>query len=154
MTTTDPRMMVEIDEMSWASSPRVRRSMQSNRGRDTALELRVRSALHRAGLRYRVHVRPVPGLRCTADVLFPRDRVAIFIDGCFWHSCPEHATRPMTNEAWWNRKLTATRERDQRNTEVLLEAGWHVLRVWEHEDVADVVRDVELLLARARRGKK
>src|ERR1039457_6605090 len=74
--------VIEIAETSWASSPGVRRSMQSNRGRDTALELRVRSALHRSGFRYRLHMRPVPGLRCTADVVFPRDRVALFIDGC------------------------------------------------------------------------
>ena len=127
-------------ESSWASSAGVRRSMQSNRGRDTALEVRVRSALHRAGLRYRLHVRPVPGLRCTVDVVFPRDRLALFIDGCYWHVCPEHASYPVTNRDWWRTKLEATRERDQRNTEALEAAGWIVLRVWEHEDVGDVVR--------------
>ena len=83
----DPGVQVHM-EGSWASSPEVCRSMQSNRGRDTKLELRVRSALHREGLRFRKHVRPLSELRCTADVVFPRERLAVFIDACYWHSCP------------------------------------------------------------------
>lgn len=114
--------------------------MQSNRSRDTTPEIAVRSALHRRGLRFRKHVRPIQGLACTADVVFPRHRLAVFVDGCYWHSCPEHATTPITNGAWWRAKLTATRERDKRNTEALTEAGWHVLRVWEHEE-AELVAD-------------
>jgi len=116
--------------------------MQSNRSRDTAPEIAVRSALHRRGLRFRKHVRPVPGLACTVDVVFPTERLALFIDGCYWHSCPEHATAPITNSEWWHAKLTATRERDERNTKALTEAGWQVVRVWEHEDpsfVADKI---------------
>jgi DNA mismatch endonuclease (patch repair protein) len=120
--------------------------MQSNRPRDTALEVSVRSALHREGLRFRKHVRPVLGLACTVDVVFPREKLALFIDGCYWHACPEHASYPRTNAEWWRAKLEGTRERDRRNAAALSEAGWHVLRVWEHEDVATVGAKVRATL--------
>ena len=114
--------------------------MQSNKGRDTLPEVRVRSALHRAGLRFRKHVRPVPELNCTADVVFPKEHVAIFVDGCYWHSCPDHRGKlPVTNQDWWKAKLDATRRRDRFNTAVLEAAGWTVVRVWEHEEVGAVV---------------
>jgi len=128
--------------------------MRSNRGRDTALEVRVRSALHRAGLRYRLQVRPIPGLRCTIDVAFPRDRLALFIDGCYWHLCPKHGTYPVTNGEWWRTKLETTRERDERNTRALETAGWHVIRAWEHEDVAEIVAHVSDMLVRLRAGSE
>ena len=108
--------------------------MQSNRSRDTVPEVALRSALHRRGLRFRKHVRPVPELPCTVDVVFPRERLAVFIEGCYWHSCPEHVSYPITNGDWWRAKLAATRERDERNAQTLRDAGWTVLRVWEHED--------------------
>lgn len=82
---------------SWASSAGVRKSTQWTRPKETALEVGLRSALHRAGFRFRKHVRPIPELRCLADVVFSRERLAMFIDGCFWHGCPVHATRPATN---------------------------------------------------------
>ncbi len=93
-------------------------------------------------MRFRKHVRPVTGLSCTADVVFPRQRLAVFIDGCYWHACPEHASYPRTNGEWWRAKLEGNRERDQRNSEALEEAGWHVLRVWEHQDTATIVSRV------------
>jgi len=130
---------------SWASSPGVRRSMQSNRPRNTSIELALRSALHRSGLRFWKHRRPVPGLRCEADILFPRIRLAVFVDGCFWHGCPEHATRPVRNGEWWAAKLDGTISRDRRNDESLAAAGWIVLRVWEHEPItqaADTINGV------------
>jgi DNA mismatch endonuclease, patch repair protein len=127
--------MSPVGTSSWASSPSVRRSMQSNGPRDTAPEIALRSALHRRGLRFRKHVRPVQGLACTVDVLFPTERLAVFVDGCYWHSCPEHVSYPRTNGEWWRAKLDATRERDWRNTKALTDAGWRVLRLWEHEDV-------------------
>lgn len=142
--------MEALPKSSWASSPGVRRSMQSNRGRDTAPEMRVRSALHREGLRFRKHVRPVPELRCTADVVFRPERLAVFIDGCYWHSCPVHATYPKNNGEWWRQKLDRTRERDGRNATVLGEAGWHVLRVWEHENLDDVVQRIMEALTQLR----
>jgi DNA mismatch endonuclease (patch repair protein) len=116
--------------------------MQSNRPRDTALETTVRSALHRQGLRFRKHVRPVRGLACTVDVVFPRERLAVFIDGCYWHLCPEHASYPKANGAWWRAKLEGNRRRDRRNETALEEAGWTVLRVWEHEDLETAVTRV------------
>ncbi len=126
--------------------------MQSNRSRDTTPEMALRSALHRRGLRFRKHVRPIPGLACTVDVLFPTERLAVFIDGCYWHSCPEHASFPITNGAWWRAKLAATRERDQRNTQTLKNAGWTVLRIWEHEDVEVAAVHVTEVLQRIRKA--
>lgn len=136
--------------LSWASSPGIRRSMQSNRGRNTRPEMRVRSALHKAGLRYRTHFRPILGRRCTVDVAFPKDHVALFIDGCYWHSCPAHRSLPKTNREWWATKLNATQDRDRANTAALQNAGWIVLRVWEHENVSDVVDKVKEVLRTVR----
>lgn len=125
--------------------------MQSNRGKNTALELSIRSGLHRAGLRFRKHRRPLPDLRCEADVVFPRERLAVFIDGCFWHGCPEHATRPATNREWWATKLDRNLERDAKNDARLQEAGWVVLRIWEHEEVGAAVGRVAELLSGLRK---
>jgi len=118
--------------------------MQGNKGRDTQPEVAVRSALHAMGLRFRKNARPLAGLRCTADVVFPRERVAVFIDGCFWHGCPEHGRVPRTNNAYWREKLARNAQRDERNQRALGEAGWTVLRYWEHqasEEVAMAVHD-------------
>jgi DNA mismatch endonuclease (patch repair protein) len=109
--------------------------MQKTAQRDTAPELRLRSALHMLGLRYRVQVAPVKGLRRRADVAFPRQRVAVFVDGCFWHACPEHVTIPKANRSWWEAKLRANKERDEDTDRRLRDAGWEPIRVWEHEDV-------------------
>ncbi len=124
---------------SWASSPTVRRSMQSNRPRNTKPEVALRSALHRDGMRFYKHRRPVAGLRCEADIVFPRARVAVFVDGCFWHGCPDHGTSPKTNATWWASKLDANRQRDLENDHALTSAGWTVIRVWEHEPITDAV---------------
>ena len=121
--------------------------MRHQATRNTAPEMRLRSTLHALGLRYRVHVRPLPELRRTADIVFAGARVAVFVDGCFWHSCPEHGTAPSSNEAWWAAKLAKNVERDADTDRRLAAAGWFVVRVWEHEDpavaisrVADAVR--------------
>lgn len=102
--------------------------------RDTNPEARVRRRLHADGLRYRVHVRPLPQLRRTADIVFTRRRVAVFVDGCFWHGCPVHATKPKRNAEWWAAKLEANVKRDAETDRLLEGAGWVVVRVWEHED--------------------
>lgn len=117
---------------SWASTPGTRASMQSNRGRDTAPEFAVRRRLHALGHRYRVSVRPVPNLRRTADIVFFRARVAVFIDGCFWHGCPEHYEAPVRNGGFWLEKRLRNRARDAETDAKLLESGWTVLRFWEH----------------------
>lgn len=102
--------------------------------RDTSPEARVRRRLHADGLRYRVHVRPLPQLRRTADIVFTRRRVAVFVDGCFWHGCPVHATKPKRNAEWWAAKLEANVKRDAETDRLLEGAGWVVVRIWEHED--------------------
>jgi DNA mismatch endonuclease (patch repair protein) len=117
--------------------------MKSTRGRDTGPELAVRSELHRRGLRYRVNLRPEPALRRTADVIFTRAKIAVFIDGCFWHSCPVHATSPKRNGEFWAAKLERNRQRDAETNAALTAGGWTVLRFWEHEDPVDIADRVE-----------
>ena len=123
--------------------------MQANRGRDTAPELAVRRILHKAGLRYRVDFAPLGGRR-RADIVFTRARLAVFIDGCFWHSCPEHATVPKNNRQWWLQKLDANRTRDADTDRVLTEQGWTVVRVWEHEDPGAAVDRVRSIVMEIR----
>ncbi len=107
--------------------------MQTLRQRDTAPELALRRELHKRGLRYRVDAPPVPGLRRRADLLFTRAKVAVFVDGCFWHVCPIHSTEPKANAPFWSEKLAANVARDRDTDRRLTEAGWAVVRVWEHE---------------------
>ena len=116
--------------------------MVGNRNRDTKPELRVRSLLHKRGLRYRVNQGPLPELRRTADIVFRKARVAVFIDGCFWHGCPQHYKEPKTNTDYWRAKIAGNGQRDRQTDELLFEAGWLVLRFWEHEDpneIADAI---------------
>ncbi|WOI59367.1 very short patch repair endonuclease [Streptomyces fradiae] len=119
---------------SWAASPATRASMQSNRPRDTKPEKALRSAVHALGLRFRVSTRPLPSVRRTADLVFTRVHLAVFLDGCFWHGCPEHHILSATNTAYWTDKLETNRRRDRQTDQWLREAGWEVVRVWEHED--------------------
>ncbi len=116
--------------------------MQANKSRDTKPELRLRRAVHARGLRYRVAARPIPELRRTADLVFTRAKIAVFVDGCFWHGCPEHHTVAKTNAEFWAAKVVRNRERD-RETDVLLRSrGWQVIRIWEHEATEDAVERV------------
>jgi len=131
-----------------ASSDAVRKSMQSNKSRDTKPELAVRRAVHARGLRYRVSARPLPELRRTADMVFRGAKVAVFIDGCFWHGCPEHHSLPATNTGYWSEKVRRNRERDLETDERLIESDWTVLRAWEHEDPIEVAhRVIEIVTA-------
>lgn len=114
--------------------------------RDTLPERAIRSELHRRGLRFRVDRAPLPGLRSRADIVFGPARVAVYVDGCFWHSCPEHGTRPKANSDWWERKLDRNQERDRETDHVLREHGWTVIRIWEHEDPAAAADRVEKAL--------
>ncbi|KIQ16618.1 DNA mismatch repair protein [Rhodococcus sp. Leaf7] len=108
--------------------------MAKQRRRDTKPEVALRRELHRVGLRYFVDKAPLPGMRRRADVVFPRRLVAVYVDGCFWHSCPQHATHPKNNAQWWADKLAANVARDRDTDRRLAEAGWTVVRIWEHED--------------------
>ncbi|MCM2427681.1 very short patch repair endonuclease [Streptomyces sp. RKAG337] len=107
--------------------------MQAIRSRDTKPECLVRQLLHAQGLRYRVAARPLPALRRTADIVFRPTKVAVFIDGCYWHGCPEHYVPPKTNPGYWSGKVSGNVARDRDTDEQLRAAGWTVLRFWEHE---------------------
>lgn len=120
-------------EGSWASSAARRRNMQAIRNKDTKPEQLVRRLVHAQGLRYRVFARPLPGLRRTADMVFRPVKVAVFIDGCYWHGCPEHYVPPRTNAGYWSEKVARNMARDADTNARLAEAGWTVLRFWEHE---------------------
>ena len=110
--------------------------MRGNKGRDTRPELAVRSAAHALGLRYRVGIRPIPGVRRTADLVFTRAKVAVFVDGCFWHGCPEHHRPATVNQEFWTSKIQGNVARDADTNARLMEAGWRVVRIWEHEQPA------------------
>jgi len=90
--------------------------------------------VHALGLRYRVNTRPLRGLRRTADLVFRKTMVAVFVDGCFWHGCPQHHTAARTNASFWADKVDVNRRRDRETDHLLVESGWVSLRVWEHED--------------------
>ncbi len=126
--------------------------MQANKGRDTKPEMALRSAVHALGLRYRVATPPLKGLRRTADLVFRKARVAVFLDGCFWHGCPEHHTVAATNARFWADKVKQNEERDRDTDRRLAEAGWLSLRFWEHEDSLQAALKVrEVVAARLQR---
>lgn len=108
--------------------------LSRQRRRDTKPEVALRRELHRRGLRYFVDRAPLKGMRRRADLVFPRRKVAVYVDGCFWHSCPVHATKPRNNAQWWADKLAANVARDRDTDTRLIEEGWRVVRIWEHED--------------------
>ena len=110
--------------------------LSKQKRRDTKPEVALRRALHRRGLRYFVDRAPLKGMRRRADLVFPKRKVAVYVDGCFWHSCPIHATAPRNNARWWADKLAANVARDRDTDEKLLAEGWRVVRIWEHEDPA------------------
>ena len=118
----------------WASSPAARAVMQANRRRDTSPELLVRRAVHALGLRYRVDAKPLPELNRRADLVFTKAKVAVFVDGCYWHGCPRHGTAAKTNAAYWGPKIQRNKDRDVDTDQRLRNAGWTVVRVWEHDD--------------------
>lgn len=117
------------------TTAKIRSRMSRQKSRNTQVELALRHALHAAGLRYRLHRRPVPGVRREADIVFGPTRVAIFVDGCFWHGCPEHATWPKNNADFWRAKIEGNRARDIDTDNRLAAAGWLSIRIWEHEPV-------------------
>lgn len=127
------------------SSELASQRMRNTPTRDTPAELAIRRLLHARGLRYRVDVRPEKSLRRKADIVFRPAKVAVFVDGCFWHRCPTHGSAPKANATWWREKLRANVERDRDTDTRLEEAGWVVVRVWEHDDptqAADVIARV------------
>jgi DNA mismatch endonuclease, patch repair protein len=121
--------------------------MRGNRKRDTGPELLVRRILFARGARYRVNARLlIEDTAVRPDIVFSRLKVAVFVDGCFWHGCPEHGTRPKTNPSYWAAKIARNRTRDARNTAALRGAGWIVIRAWEHEAATNVADRIERAL--------
>ncbi|MFF2198182.1 very short patch repair endonuclease [Streptomyces sp. NPDC058157] len=131
----------------------VRARMSRQKRHDTSVEVSLRRALHAAGLRYRVHRKPVKGVRREADIVFGPARVAVFVDGCFWHGCPLHATWPKNNSDFWRAKIEGNRRRDLDTDARFADAGWLVLRVWEHEGVDEAAARVIRAVA-ARRTER
>ena len=131
-----------------ASDECTRRRMTSTRRQDTSAEIAVSAALDKLGLTYETNLRPLDSLRAKADMVFTAARVAVFVDGCFWHGCPYHRTIPRANGDWWRQKIERTRLRDSETTRRLSDAGWLAIRVWEHDDpvraAAKIRRTVQL----------
>ncbi|MDJ0105624.1 very short patch repair endonuclease [Rhodococcus erythropolis] len=129
------------------TTPGRSRNMRAIRRTDTKPEVALRLALHRLGLRYRKDfpIR-IDGRLIRPDIVFTRRRVAVFVDGCFWHCCPEHGRNPGVNQEYWSPKLRRNMERDKAQTELLERADWTVLRIWEHVSVEDAVAKVQAAL--------
>jgi len=125
--------------------------MQRQRQKDTSAEIAIRSLLHQRGFRYRVNY-PLPGLRRRADIAFLTERVAVMVDGCFWHGCPDHGTWPKANAEWWREKIQRNMQRDRDTNRILAAAGWVVVRIWEHEEPIDAADSVVTALLRHRVG--
>ena len=148
----DPNHDPALPTGSWTSSEATRRSMQGNRSRDTRPEVALRSAVHALGLRYRVAARPLRDVRRTADLVFRPRRIAVFVDGCFWHGCPDHFVTPRTNADYWAAKILRNQTRDAETDAVLATEGWTVVRVWEHEDPRRGAERVREAIVRSRSG--
>ncbi|MFC4470905.1 very short patch repair endonuclease [Streptomyces xiangluensis] len=134
------------------TSATVRARMSRQRSRNTGVEVSLRRELHAMGLRFRIHRRPVPGIRREADVVFGPARVAVFVDGCFWHGCPEHATWPKNNAEFWRSKIEGNRARDRDTDARLAETGWLAIRVWEHDDPVTAAVEIQKTVQRRRTG--
>ncbi|MGA4668902.1 very short patch repair endonuclease [Propionibacteriaceae bacterium Y1923] len=145
MASTSAGVTPDPPDLAW-----VHRRMVAQKTRDTTPELALRRALHAAGHRYRVNVK-VPGApRRTIDIVFTRQKLAVMVDGCFWHGCPVHSVAPKHNAQWWAEKLARNVARDAETTALLEEAGWTVLRIWEHEDPASALAAVQAALTTPR----
>jgi DNA mismatch endonuclease (patch repair protein) len=127
--------------------------MQAVKPRDTAPEKALRSELHKLGLRYQIDTRPVKELNRRADIIFRSAKVAIFVDGCFWHGCPKHGTQAKANAEFWRNKIRRNQERDTETNKLLKKAGWKVIRVWEHEDPQKVSKKIYEIIIK-RKNKK
>jgi DNA mismatch endonuclease (patch repair protein) len=126
--------------------------MQSTRQRDTEAEIALRRLLHAGGLRFRVDQPVITGVRRRVDIVFATAKVAVFVDGCFWHCCPWHGTFPKANAEWWAEKLMTNQRRDRDTNRLLRDAGWHVERVWEHESPANAARRIRVVVRRRARN--
>jgi DNA mismatch endonuclease (patch repair protein) len=134
------------------TNPAVSKRMRANKKRDTSPELKVRSALHRRGFRFRVNSAIRAGaVKTRGDIVFAPIRLAVFVDGCFWHGCRIHGTDPQRNRAYWSAKLQRNRQRDGLVNSSLRQAGWIVLRYWEHSDPENVADEIAAVIRDRRR---
>lgn len=136
------------------SSPEASRRMARVRQKGTSAELELRRALHALGLRYRLQVPILTKPRRVADIVFPGPRVAVFVDGCFWHGCPEHATWPKKNADFWREKIEANRARDADTNRRLEALGWKVVRVWAHEGAQDAAKRIAHIVRKRNEEKR
>lgn len=138
-----------------ASSAAVRKVMQANRGVDSLIELRLRSMVHKAGLRYSIDKRPEPDLNRRADLVFRGAKVAVYVHGCYWHGCRWHYKEPKSNQKYWNQKIRRNRERDLETRKLLARRGWKVMVYWEHQDPSQYIDAlVELVIRRRKENFK
>lgn len=146
-TSDDVGTPTAPESQAYVTSPGRSRNMAAIRRRDTKVEVRLRSALHRLGYRFRKdHPIRANGRLIRPDIAFTKRRVAIFIDGCFWHSCPEHGRKPTVNGEYWSPKLEGNARRDCEQTAALEDAGWTVVRFWEHEEHETVIGNIKMIL--------
>jgi DNA mismatch endonuclease (patch repair protein) len=141
--------MPRVSPSSHEASLRLARVRQ----KDTDVELALRKELHAKGLRYRLHVPLLTKPRRVADIVFSSAKVAVFVDGCFWHGCPEHASWPKSNAQFWREKIEANRARDADTDQRLQASGWQVVRVWAHESAPQAAKRIEEIV-RSVRGRK
>lgn len=120
--------------------------MSRQKRRDTGCEMAVRRILHAEGIRYRVDFRPLPDERFRVDIGWRKYKLAVFIDGCFWHGCPDHGTVPKNNRTWWASKLYENQQRDRRVLTTLEDAGWIGVRFWEHEPPHSIAHSIMTLV--------
>jgi DNA mismatch endonuclease, patch repair protein len=140
-------MPIAVPQSPLASTPGRSRTMAGIRRSNTRPELAIRSEVHRRGLRFRKDFRlDLGAVKPRPDLAFTRRRVAVFVDGCFWHCCPVHGKSPSQNTGYWNPKLARNQERDRLQEKALEAAGWTVLRIWEHEETVEAADRVEELL--------
>ena len=146
---------MRAEEYPHPSSPAASAVMRGNRKTGTRPEVLLRSELHRRGLRFRKNVRLLTGSTSVRpDISFSRLCVAVFVDGCFWHRCPQHGTSPNSNPDYWRHKLEGNVDRDAAVNAALAEAGWRVVRVWEHTPLQQAAREIEEALDLARESRR
>ena len=137
-----------------ASSEAALKRMQAAKPRDTAAELAIRLLLHRKGLRYRVDSKPLKDVNRRADIVFRSAKVAIFVDGCFWHGCPVHGTQAKANAEFWRMKIERNQQRDAETTTQLEKAGWKVIRIWEHENPQEASEKIYNIIVSRTKGRE
>jgi DNA mismatch endonuclease (patch repair protein) len=148
-----PRMSKKTDRAD-SVAPETTKRMSRTVQRDNPHERALRSELHRRGLRFRIHQRVLVGSRRSIDIVFPGSRTAVLIDGCFWHGCPVHGTWPKNNAEWWRNKIEANIARDRDTDQKLLEAGWTVIRVWEHESIDKAADRIDAAVQRSKNQRR